>query len=338
MALGTRDVGIDLGTVNTLVWGRGRGVLLREPSVVAVDEATGRVVAVGEEAFRMIGRTPGGVTARRPLREGVVADYALTEAMLRHFLQRAGAGRGLLRPRVMLSVPSDITTVERRAVVEAALQAGARQVLLIEEPVAAALGAGLDVTEPAATMVVDVGGGTTDVALLSMGGVVMSRSVRVGGNRMDEAVARFVRQQFNLVIGERAAEELKIRLGTAVPERRDDGCTVRGRDAATGLPRTVYLTAAQIHAALREPLAEIVAAVRWVLERTPPDLAADLLDRGIVLTGGGSLLRDLDLLLARETGLPVRLADDPLASVVLGTAQCLEHLDRWQPLLAGRAP
>lgn len=333
-----RDLGIDLGTVTTLVYVRGRGIVLREPSVIAVDEASGRVLAIGHEAYRMIGRTPGTIVARRPLRDGVIADFELTELMLRHCIQRASGGRALLRPRAVICIPSGVTDVERRAVVEAALQAGARQALLIEEPVAAALGAGLDITGPVATMVVDVGGGTTDIAVLSLGGIVLSRSIRTGGTHMDEAIVRYVRHHFNLMIGDRTAEEVKIRIGAALPGRHYGSWEVRGRDLATGLPRTLQLTTAQIHEALREPIAEIAAAVRAVLERTPPELAADIVDRGIVLTGGGSLLRDLDLYLARETGVPVQVADDPEASVALGTGRCLEDLDRWRSLLSAGHP
>lgn len=337
MAFRSRDVGVDLGTVNTRAWVRGRGVVLSEPTVVAVAEPGGRVVAVGAEAARTIGRAPGGLAPRRPVRAGAVADPGLTLALLRHVLHRAGAA-GMVRPRVLLAIPCGATDVERRALLGAALAAGARQAMLVEQPVAAALGAGLDPSQPTAVLVVDVGGGTTDVALLASGGVVACHALRVGGERMDEDIARYVRRHKGLLLGERAAEEVKIRLGTALPERHPEALTVRGRDAATGLPRSAQLTAAEVHAALADTLAQIAAAVHRVLEQAPPELAADLVDRGIVLTGGGSLLRDLDLYLAQRLGVPVHRADDPLAAVVLGTGRCLEQLRRWEALVVGRAP
>lgn len=324
----SRDIGIDLGTANSLVLMRGKGILLREPSVVALDGETRRVLAVGEEARRMLGRTPGNIIAVRPLRDGVIADYDVTELMLRAFIRRA-AGRGLLfRPRIVVCVPSGVTAVERRAVIDATLQAGARQAFVMEEPLAAALGTGLDISQPSGNMVVDVGGGTCDVAVLSLGGIVVSRSLRVGGDSLDAAIVRFARQEFNLMIGERTAEELKVQIGTAYPTRRNDEWEIRGRDLVSGLPRNLVLTAAQVYEAMKEPLAEIVAAVKSVLEQTPPELASDIIDKGIILTGGGALLRDFDLLLSQETGVPVHIAENPLDCVALGTGIALTSLDR----------
>lgn len=323
-----RDLGIDLGTANSLVVTRDRGVVLREPSVVALDGETRRVLAVGEEARRMLGRTPGNIIALRPLRDGVIADYEVTELMLRVFIRRA-AGRSLFfRPRIVVCVPSGVTSVERRAVVDAVLQAGARQAYVMEEPVAAALGAGLDIAEPRGNMVVDIGGGTSDVAVLSLGGIVASRSIRVGGDALDAAIVRYARQEFNLLIGERTAEELKMQVGTACMPRQVDEYEVRGRDLVSGLPRNLVLTSAHVHEAMKEPLAEIVGAVKAVLEQTPPELAADIIDRGIVLTGGGALLKDMDVLLSRETGVPVHIAEHPLDCVALGTLRALGSLDR----------
>ncbi|HEX6989888.1 MAG TPA: rod shape-determining protein [Bacillota bacterium] len=324
----SRDLGIDLGTANSLVLMRGKGIVLREPSVVALDGETRRVLAVGEEARRMLGRTPGNIIAVRPLRDGVIADYDVTELMLRAFIRRA-TGRGMLfRPRIVVCVPSGVTTVERRAVVDATLQAGARQAYVMEEPLAAALGSGLDIAQPSGNMVVDIGGGTSDVAVLSLGGIVVSRSLRVGGDALDAAIVRFVRQEFNLMIGERTAEELKVQIGTAFPKGRNDEWEIRGRDLVSGLPRNLTMTSGQVYEAMREPLAEIVAAVKSVLEQTPPELASDIIDKGIVLTGGGALLRDLDVLLSQETGVPVHIAEHPLDCVALGTGVALMSLDR----------
>ena len=318
------DVAVDLGTANVLVYVKGRGIVLREPSVVAQDRDSGRVVAVGAEARRMLGRTPGHIVAVRPLREGVIADFDLTQVMLRHFLGRVTLRRALFRPRVMVCVPTGITDVERRAVVEAASQSGAGQTYLVEEPWAAALGASLDISEPAGQMVVDIGGGTTDIAVLSLGGIVLGTSVRVAGDKFDDAIVKYVRRRYNLLIGERTAEDLKVNVAAVLPEVRDVTADVRGRDLVTGLPATVQVTTAELAEGLRETTGEVVAAIRGVLERTPPELAADIVDRGLVMTGGGSLLAGLDQLVARETCVPVHVADDPLSCVVIGAGKALE--------------
>ncbi|WPD19227.1 rod shape-determining protein [Thermaerobacter composti] len=323
-----RDLGVDLGTANTLVYVEGRGIVLNEPSVVAVDRQTGRVVAVGAEAHRMLGRTPGHIVAARPLRGGVIADFTATATLLKALLQRAMPHRLGLRPRMVVCVPAGVTTVERRAVIEAGYEAGARKVYLVEEPVAAALGAGLDIHRPGGHLVVDVGGGTTDIAVLSLGGVVVGASVRVGGDAFDEAIVRHVKRRYNVLIGERTAEQAKIAIGTAVPPEADERFEVRGRDLVTGLPRTLHLTAAEIHEALEEPIGTLLAGLRAALERVPPELAADLVVGGLVLTGGGSLLRGLDRRIAEATGLPVVQPEEPLLTVALGTGAALGMLDR----------
>ncbi|NLG70217.1 MAG: rod shape-determining protein [Firmicutes bacterium] len=324
------DVGLDLGTASVIIYVRGRGIVLQEPSVVAIDEERRQVLAIGQAARDMLGRTPGPIAAIRPLRNGVVAHYQVTELMLRYFLRKALGGWHLSRPRLVACVPSAVTDVERRAVAEACRQAGAREVHLISEPMAAAIGAGLDVEEPVGNMVVDVGGGTTDVAVISLGSEVVADSVRVAGDSMDEAVMRHLKRQHNLVIGERSAEDLKIELGTVDPEGAVDvpPREVRGRDAVTGLPRTQQVEAEEIRAALMEPAMSIVDAVRRVLERTPPELAADIYERGVVMTGGGALLRGLDRLLSQQTGLPVQLAEDPITCVARGTGKVLDLLQR----------
>lgn len=323
-----RDLGVDLGTANTLVYVEGRGIVLNEPSVVAVDRQTGRVVAVGAEAHRMLGRTPGHIVAARPLRGGVIADFTATATLLKALLQRAMPHRLGLRPRMVVCVPAGVTTVERRAVIEAGYEAGARKVYLVEEPVAAALGAGLDIHRPGGHLVVDVGGGTTDIAVLSLGGVVVGASVRVGGDAFDEAIVRHVKRRYNVLIGERTAEQAKIAIGTAVPPDADERFEVRGRDLVSGLPRTLHLTAAEIHEALEEPIGTLLAGLRAALERVPPELAADLVVGGMVLTGGGSLLRGLDRRIAEATGLPVVQPEEPLLTVALGTGAALGMLDR----------
>mgnify|MGYP000521879775 CR=1 FL=1 len=321
------DIGIDLGTATVLVYVKGKGIVLREPSVVAVNRDNNKVIAVGEEARRMLGRTPGNIVAVRPLREGVIADYDITERMLRYFLEKCGCRRFVLRPRVMVCIPTGVTSVEERAVRQAAVQAGARQAFLIEEPMAAALGAGIDVSEASGSMVIDIGGGTTDIAVLSLGGIVCSTSTRVGGDKFDEAIVRYVRREFNLIIGERSAEELKIEIGTAYPTNNTERtASIRGRDLVSGLPRSVTVSSRQIWEAIQEPLEVIVTAVKGVLERTPPELAADIVDKGIVMTGGGSLLEGIDRLIARETGLPVYVAEDPISCVALGTGRALGML------------
>ncbi len=324
------DIGIDLGTATCLVYVKGKGIVLNEPSVVAVEEDSQRVVAIGEEARRMLGRTPGNITAKRPLRDGVIADFELTEAMLKYFIARVCGKRMVFHPRIAVGVPSGITSVERRAVIDACLQAGARKCYLIEEPLAAAIGAGVDFSQPSGAMVVDIGGGTTDVAVLSMGQVVVSRSIRVAGNECDEAIARYLRTRFNIVIGERTAEEVKMQVGTAWPRAIRRNIEVRGRDLATGLPRTVTVTSGQAHEAIEETLASMVAAIRAVLEQTPPELAADIMDKGIVLTGGGALLHGIDQYISQETGVAVHLVEDPVTCVAVGTGLALETLGTVQ--------
>jgi rod shape-determining protein MreB len=329
----SRDMGIDLGTANTLVYVRGEGIVVREPSVIARRVDDGQILAVGEEAKRMIGRTPADVQAVRPLRDGVIADFDTTAAMLAYFIRRGLRGRSLLKPRVIVGIPSGVTEVEKRAVIDATLQAGAREAYLIEEPMAAAIGAGLPVSEPVGSMIVDVGGGTTEVAVIALGGIVTSKSIRIGGDEMDEAIIQYARKAYNLLIGERTAEEIKIAVGSAYPLREEQAVDVRGRDLLTGLPRTVRMTSAEIREALSEPVTAIVEAVRQTLERTPPELAADIVERGIVLVGGGALLRGLDRLLAQETGMPVTLTDDPLSAVALGTGRALEEIDHLKKVL-----
>ncbi|SFH06487.1 rod shape-determining protein MreB [Desulfotomaculum arcticum] len=322
------DIGIDLGTANVLVYVKGKGIVLTEPSVVAIDKISGKVIAVGSEARRMLGRTPGNIVATRPLRNGVIADYDVTEKMLRYFIEKAVGKKLFFKPRVMVCIPSGVTGVEERAVKQAAVQAGARQTHVIEEPLAAALGAGLDISQPGGTMVVDIGGGTTDVAVLSLGGIVISISLRVGGDKFDEAIIKYVRREYNLAIGERTAEEIKMEIVNAYPDAGPPAeMQVRGRDLLDGLPKEVTVSSDNIYEAIRENLALVVGAVKEVLEQTPPELAADIVDKGIVLTGGGSLLRDLDKLIASETGLNVFIAEDPLSCVAIGTGRALTMLN-----------
>ncbi|KNZ68416.1 MreB/Mrl family cell shape determining protein [Thermincola ferriacetica] len=323
------DIGVDLGTANVLVFVKGKGIVLREPSVVAIDKLTGRIIAVGEEARKMLGRTPGNIVATRPLREGVIADYDVTEKMLKYFINKACGRSFFFRPRIMVCIPSGVTGVEERAVRQAALQAGARQAHLIEEPLAAALGAGLEISEASGSMVVDIGGGTTDIAVLSLGGIVTSESLRVGGDKFDEAIVRYIRREFNLMIGERTAEELKMTVGTAYPQGKTENTVtdIRGRDLVTGLPKTVKVSSQQTYEAMQEVIESVVSAVKEVLERTPPELSADIINKGICMTGGGSLLNGLDTLLSKETGLPVYVADDPLSCVALGTGKALNMIN-----------
>jgi cell shape determining protein, MreB/Mrl family len=323
-----KEIGVDLGTANIMVYLRGKGVVLSEPSVIAIDRDTNRILAVGEEARRMIGRTPGNILAIRPLKDGVIADYQVTEMMLKHFIQRVCGRRPMFKPQVVVCVPSGVTSVEKRAVLEAAMQAGAKQVYLITEPMAAAIGAGLNVAEPGGNMVVDIGGGTTDIAVISLGGEVVSDSIRIGGDNFDDAIVRFVRREYNLIIGERTAEMCKVELGSVYRPNPARKMELRGRDAVSGLPRTVEINQVQVAEALEESVRAIVQTVRAVLEKTPPELSADIIDKGIVLTGGGALLEGFTDLLAAETGIPCHLADEPMSCVALGTGKVLESLDK----------
>jgi rod shape-determining protein MreB len=324
----SNDLAIDLGTANTLVYVRGEGIVMNEPSIVAIHQADHSVLAVGHEAKAMLGRTPGNITAIRPLKDGVIADFDVTEKMLHHFISKVHRRQTLVRPRIVIGVPSGITQVEKRAVRDSAMQAGAREVYLIEEPMAAAIGAGLPIQEPGGNMIVDMGGGTTEVAVISLSGIVYSKSVRIAGDEMDESIVQYIKKHYNLLIGERRAEEIKIKLGSAYPmggERLSR--EVKGRDLIDGIPKTIVVTDEEIREALREPVMAIVDTVRTCLERTPPELAADIVDKGIVLTGGGALLRGLDLLLRQETDLPITVGDDPLSCVALGTGKVLDELD-----------
>jgi len=323
----TNDIGIDLGTANTLVYIRDRGIVLREPSVVAVAAGSKRPLAVGDEAKRMLGRTPGTIQAIRPLKDGVIADFDLTEEMLKAFILKVQNKRKMRNPRVLVAVPTGITEVEKRAVDESARKAGARDVHTIPEPMAAAIGVGLPVQEAAGNMIIDIGGGTTEVAIISLSGIVFSRSVRVAGDELDEAVANYMRRAYNLMIGDRTAEDIKIKLGSAYPMEKETSMEVRGRDLVAGLPKTLTVTSQEVREAMSEPLSVIVENVRISLERCPPELSADLVERGIVLAGGGALLRGLDRLLAEETGLPVHVAEDPLSAVAEGTGKVLQEFD-----------
>jgi rod shape-determining protein MreB and related proteins len=325
LGLFSNDIGIDLGTANTLVFVKDQGIVLREPSVVAVRAGTSQVLAVGDEAKRMLGRTPGNIVAVRPLKDGVIADFEMTEAMLRHFITKVNS-RKWVRPRVVIAVPSGITEVEKRAVKESAAHAGAREVYLIEEPMAAAIGVGLPVQDAAGNMIIDIGGGTTEVALISLSGIVFSRSVRVAGDELDEAIAGYMKRAYNLMIGERTAEEIKIKIGSAYPMEKEVSMEVKGRDLVAGLPKTLTITSQEVREALLEPISTIVESVRVTLERCPPELSADLVDRGLVLAGGGALLRGLDKLLQEETGLPVHIAEDPLSAVAEGTGRALSEI------------
>ena len=325
----SHDMGIDLGTANTLVYLKGQGIVLSEPSVVAINkELNGEVCAVGNEAKEMIGRTPGNIVAIRPMKDGVIADFEYTEAMLRYFMQKVHNRKKLVTPRVAISVPSGITSVERRAVEESATRAGAKQVFIIEEPMAAAIGAGLPVHEPQGCMIVDIGGGTTEVAVISLGGIVFAKSVKVAGDALDQAVIQHLKRTYNMMVGERTAEDIKMKIGSVYPVKDEMEMQVKGRDQVMGLPKILTITSEEIREALREPTTAIIDAVRATLERTPPELSADIVDRGIVLAGGGALLRGLDKLLAKETGLHVTVAEDPLTCVALGTGKYLEGLKR----------
>ncbi|MGI6434336.1 MAG: rod shape-determining protein [Syntrophomonadaceae bacterium] len=327
MAFG-KDMGIDLGTANTLVHVRGKGIVLEEPSVVAIQNDTGRVLAVGEEAKRMIGRTPGNIVAIRPMKDGVIADFDVTQAMLKYFISKAlGQKNPFVRPRVIVSIPTGCTTVEERAVREAALAGGAKEAYLIEEPMAAAIGAGMPVHEPTGNMMVDIGGGTTEVAVISLGGIVTSKSVRIAGDNMDDAIIQHLRKNYNLLIGERTAEDIKISIGSALWEGEEEQYEVRGRDLVTGLPKTISISSKEIQIALQETVQHIVDGIKVCLEKTPPELAADIMDRGIIMAGGGSLLRGLDKLISMETNMPVYVCENPLLAVGLGTGKVLENIE-----------
>jgi len=326
LSLFSNDMGIDLGTATTLVYVKGEGIVLCEPSVVAIERGTSHVLAVGEEAKRMLGRTPGNIVAIRPMKDGAIIDFEITEAMLRYFIKKAHHRRVLVRPRIIIAIPSGITEVEKRAVKDSAERAGARDVFLVEEPIAAAMGVGLPIQEPIGNMVIDIGGGTTEIAVISLAGVVFSKSIRIGGDEMDEAIIEYLKKTYNLMIGERTAEEVKIKIGSAYPEGEEMTLEVKGRDLVAGLPKAVTITSEEIREALQEPLRAILEMTKISLERTPPELASDLIEHGVVMAGGGSLLRGMDKLIAEETGLPVHLADDPLTAVVVGTGKVLDEI------------
>ena len=329
----SRDLAVDLGTANTLVYVKGQGIVLSEPSVVAIEKGTNRIRAVGAEAKKMIGRTPGNIVAIRPMKDGVIADFEITEAMLSYFIKKVHNRRGIHRPRVVICVPSGITSVERRAVRDSAYGAGASQIDLIEEPMAAAIGADLPIEEASGTMLVDIGGGTTEVAVISLGGIVVSSSIRIAGDEMDEAIAAYVKRNFNLMIGERTAEQTKIKIGSALGGSDTATVPIKGRDLVSGLPKVIEVTYEEIREALNEPISVVVETVKNALEETPPELAADIMERGITLTGGGSLLRGIDELLQEETGIKVQVCQDPLTAVVLGTGKALDEFDRYSVVL-----
>ncbi|WP_027624987.1 rod shape-determining protein [Clostridium lundense] len=323
----SRDMGIDLGTANTLIYVKGKGVLLREPSVVAINSDTKRVLAVGEEAKQMIGRTPGNIIAIRPLKDGVIADFDVTQTMLKKFIEKVSPKSAFTSPRIVVCFPSGVTEVEKRAIDEATKQAGAREVLLMEEPMAAAIGAGLPVNEPTGSMIVDIGGGTTEVAIISLGGIVTSKSLRVAGDELDQAIISYIKKQYNLMIGERTAENVKIELGSAYDTGEDNSMEIRGRDLITGLPKVINITESEVREALREPVASIIDAIKSTLEKTPPELASDIMDKGIMLAGGGAELKGLDLLINEETHMPVHIAESSMDCVALGAGKALDTLD-----------
>ena len=333
-----KDMAVDLGTANTLVYAKGEGIVLNEPSVVAVNTITNAIIAVGEEAKRMVGRTPAHIVAIRPLKDGVIADFDVTEKMLRYFIQKVHQRRSLARPRVVVAVPSGITGVEQRAVEEATIQAGARAAFIIEEPMAAAIGAGLPIHEPIGNMVVDIGGGTTEVAVISLGGIVTSQSLRVGGDEMDEAIISYIKRDYQLMIGERTSENLKVKIGSAFALGDDElEAEIKGRDLASGLPKTVVVTAEEIRQSIEEPVSQVVQTVKDALDRTPPELSSDIMDEGIILAGGGALLRGLEERIRNETGMPVHTAKDPLLCVAMGSGKCLEEFDIMKKVLISSA-
>ncbi|MGH2751641.1 MAG: rod shape-determining protein [Actinomycetota bacterium] len=328
-----RDMAVDLGTANTLVYVRGRGIVLNEPSVVAINTKTGAILAVGSEAKQMIGRTPAHIVAIRPLKDGVIADFDVTEKMLRYFIQKVHRRSFLAKPRCVVCVPSGITGVEQRAVEEATISAGARSAFIIEEPMAAAIGAGLPVHEPTGNMIVDIGGGTTEVAVVSLGGIVTSQSIRIGGDELDEAIINYVKKEYSLMLGERTSEEIKMAIASAFPMPEETNAEIRGRDLVTGLPKTIVISAEEIRRAIEEPVNQIVDAVKNTLDKCPPELAADIMDKGIVLAGGGSLLKGLDERLKHETGMPIHIAEDPLFAVAVGSGKCLEEFESLKRVL-----
>ena len=329
----SKRIGIDLGTANSLVWLAGKGIVLNEPTVVAVSVEDMRVVAVGNEAKTMLGRTPGSIVASRPMKDGVIADYAVTEAMLKFFIERAVGSSFLFKPEVMICVPAGCTQVERRAALDATMAAGARQAYLIDEPLAAAIGAGIPIAEASGNMILDIGGGAAEAAVISLGGVVVHKSARVGGNKLDEGIAEFVRREHSLIIGEQTAELVKIKIGSATKLQRKEEMAVKGRDTVTGLPRTITLTSDDVHLALQKALGQIVGVVKAVLEETPPELSSDIIDKGIVMSGGTSTLRNLDTLMTKEVGVPAYVAEDPLFCVVKGTGRAIENIDTYRRAL-----
>lgn len=330
----SKDMGIDLGTANTLVHVRGKGIVVREPSVVAINKNNKKVLAVGEEAKKMIGRTPGNIVAIRPMKDGVIADFDVTQNMLRYFIKKAYHKNKFVRPRVLVCVPSGITEVEKRAVIEASEQSGAKEAFIIEEPMAAAIGAGLPVAEPEGSMVVDIGGGTSEVAILSLGGIVTSKSIRIGGDEFDDSIIQYIKKEYNLMIGERTAEQIKIEIGSAYCVEEEKSIRIKGRDLVLGLPKTIEIDSKEIREALSEPISNILDAIKNTLEKTPPELAADIMDKGIMLTGGGALLRGLDELIRLETGMPVEIAENPLDCVVMGTGKILDDVDMFNKVIA----
>lgn len=333
MGFFARDIGIDLGTANTLVHVKGRGIVVREPSVVAINKNTRAILAVGDDAKSMIGRTPGDIVAIRPMKDGVIADYDITQSMLKHFIKRAISNSFMSKPRVVICVPSGVTEVEKRAVEEATLQAGAKEAYLIEEPMAAAIGANLPVEEPTGSMIVDIGGGTSEVAVISLGGIVTSKSLRIAGDEFDEAIVHFVKKEYSLMIGERSAEMIKMTIGNAYPKPKEEYMDVRGRDLITGLPKNISISSSEINEALREPINAIVDAIKYTLEKTPPELASDIMDKGITLAGGGALLSGLDQLIREETGMPVTVAETPLDCVAIGAGKVLDEIETLRRVL-----
>jgi len=333
MGFFARDIGIDLGTANTLVHVKGRGIVVREPSVVAINKNTRAILAVGDDAKNMIGRTPGDIVAIRPMKDGVIADYDITQSMLKYFIRRAISSSFMSKPRVVICVPSGVTEVEKRAVEEATLQAGAKEAYLIEEPMAAAIGANLPVEEPTGSMIVDIGGGTSEVAVISLGGIVTSKSLRIAGDEFDEAIVHFVKKEYSLMIGERSAEMIKLTIGNAYPKPKEEYMDVRGRDLITGLPKNISISSSEINEALREPINSIVDAIKYTLEKTPPELASDIMDKGIMLAGGGALLSGLDRLIREETGMPVSVAETPLDCVAIGAGKVLDEIETLRRVL-----